>query len=940
MTETKPSGTRVAMTGERWRKIEEAFERAVELPKAERPGTLVGLDDTLRAEVEALLARADGGKEKDKLPGIVERAARMMRAPAELVGRRLGPYRLVRELGHGGMGAVYLAVRDDDQYRTEVAIKVLHRGLESSHATARFRDERQILATLEHPSIVRLLDGGASPDGVPYLVMERVQGVPITRYVRDRALAIAARVELFRKVCAAVQYAHTKLVIHRDLKPSNILVTDDGVPKLLDFGIAKLAVTTGEIKREAETRTGMVMLTPEYASPEQVRAEAVSTVSDVYSLGAVLYELVTGQPAHRFDGTGGLDTLRTILETPPQKPSVVAPEQHRKALAGDLDNIILKALDKDPERRYPSVEHLSEDLRRHLDGMPVEARAATWSYRAGKFIRRNRLAVAGVAFVAVALSTATVVSISQAARASRERARAEEKRQEAEQATATAERRFNDVRKLANTLLFDVDGRIATLAGSTKARELIVRNALDYLDGLSKEASGNVALQRELAVAYMKIGDIQGNRMAPNLGHAEDALLSYDKAAQIIDYLAASEGDRESLKALEVQLLAGKGQLHRQRDDKKAKEELGAAIALAASLQPTPELQQHVVQSESGLVELHLDAHDGNAAEAHANRCLQAAHAWSRLTASSASSRYYVGVAHELKAQAAALLGDPDNAVKQLELARTLFVDLSQHHPEDARYRRELRWVLTLVATYRAGIGSGDVWIPNLDDREGARTALREAIALHLAAVDADPADMRGRLDLAVSYIQLGAISSDLEALESFGRARKLHDQLNERYRDDPYTQGVAWFLDCAMAAPLARTGQRSVALTVLERGHRSSATASYPLADMMCEHLLAPARRALEGDESALAGLQRNAIRLRAKIAESPGDLILRIGLIETLRLQTAVTPRPQQCSLAREALETWKAWAGTPTPYTVRIGTTLEANAHACEANLRERR
>jgi serine/threonine protein kinase len=308
------------VTPERFRKVEEVFDAAADAPAGERTAVLDRLcagDAELRTEVESLLISMAGAP--TQIQGAIGRAAgEVTEAATGSVPRRIGPYRLEREIGHGGMGAVYLAVRDDDEYRTAVAIKLLHGGLETAQAVARFRDERQILAGLEHPGIVRLLDGGSTEERLPYLVMEHVKGATLTAWADARDLDVPARVALFRKVCAAVAYAHQKLVVHRDLKPSNILVTAEGQPKLLDFGIAKLL--DAEAGREAATRTGMRLLTPEYASPEQVKGEPVSTAADVYALGALLYELLGGAQAQRIEGDG-IEALRAVLEVDPPSSS-------------------------------------------------------------------------------------------------------------------------------------------------------------------------------------------------------------------------------------------------------------------------------------------------------------------------------------------------------------------------------------------------------------------------------------------------------------------------------------------------------------------------------------------------------------------------------------------------------------------------------------------
>jgi eukaryotic-like serine/threonine-protein kinase len=415
----------VGETERRLGRVEELFDRAVELQPGERAAFLdeaCGDDAELRRELHELLASVDGAGQR--LRGAVAAAADALAADerASHVGKRLGPYRLVEVIGEGGMGTVYLAERDDAQYKRRVAIKILQHGLASPAVVARFRDERQILAALEHPAIVRLLDGGSTEDNLPYLVMEYVEGVPLARFARQ--LSVRARVELVVRVCGALSYAHGKLVVHRDIKPSNILVTLDGAPKLLDFGIAKLLDPSAGTSREARTRTGMALLTPEYASPEQARGEPVSVGTDVYSLGAVLYDLLVGKPP-QVPSDNVVDTLRSICDIDPPRPSVAAPPAIRRELTGDLDNIVMRALHKHASGRYPSIAAFADDLQRYLDGMPVVAREATFGYRARKFVRRHRGKLAIATAVAAALSTATVVSIIQAGRADEQARRAE-----------------------------------------------------------------------------------------------------------------------------------------------------------------------------------------------------------------------------------------------------------------------------------------------------------------------------------------------------------------------------------------------------------------------------------------------------------------------------------------------------------------------------------
>ena len=402
------------MTPERWRRLEEVFHGAAELDPPQQACYLdeaCAGDAELRREAEALLASSGG---EGDLAVEVGRAASCALAAARMVGARLGPYRVVKELGEGGMGRVYLAYRDDDQFQRRVAVKLADTA-QAPEVRGRFRSERQILAALDHPNIARLLDGGTAEEGVPYLVLEYVEGEPIDRYCDIHQLGIEDRLQIFRAVCSAVHYAHQNLVVHRDLKPSNVLVTPEGTAKLLDFGIAKLLKPELLAQAPALTTALHRPMTPEYASPEQVRGETVTTASDVYSLGVLLYELLTGCRPLRLEGQG-LAIERIVSEVEPDPPSRAAmwpaegasgrtpeqrsrdrgrtPERLRRQLEGDLDNIVMMALRKAPARRYASVEQLAEDVRRTLDGMPVRARKDTIRYRVRKFVRRNRYGVA------------------------------------------------------------------------------------------------------------------------------------------------------------------------------------------------------------------------------------------------------------------------------------------------------------------------------------------------------------------------------------------------------------------------------------------------------------------------------------------------------------------------------------------------------------------
>lgn len=424
---------------ERWMRIEAIALEALELPPDERSAFLARAcdgDDAMRLEVESLLPHAEADSAFLAAPLLrLEAIAPGEPMPPDHVADSIGAYRIVRRLGRGGMGEVFLATRAAEDIEQQVALKVIRRGMDTDEVLQRFRLERRILASLDHPNIARFLDAAATDDGRPYVVMEYVEGVPIDEYCDRKGLGLRERLECFLVICGAVQHAHQNLVVHRDIKPRNILVTADGTPKLLDFGIGKVLAPTDSLSPGHETATQARLLTPEYAAPEQVTGAPVTTATDVHGLGILLYELLTGR--HPFiEGEQGLrEVEHAVLEVEPRRPSEVVPvgdtRALRRALAGDLDTIVLKALRKDPLRRYASAAELADDLRRHLDGLPVRARPDTLGYRARKFVRRNAawLAAAGVAFVA--LTTTAVVTLVQSRRVARESARVAEERDKA-----------------------------------------------------------------------------------------------------------------------------------------------------------------------------------------------------------------------------------------------------------------------------------------------------------------------------------------------------------------------------------------------------------------------------------------------------------------------------------------------------------------------------
>ncbi|MGI8890899.1 MAG: protein kinase domain-containing protein [Chthoniobacterales bacterium] len=534
----------MARNSDEYDRLQEIFLAAVDLPKKEQSVYLeseCGDDARLREEVESLIAadsQTDGFTEQidSAIPGDV-----FPDAPIDL-GQQFGAYRILRELGRGGLGMVYLAERADDEYRKEVALKLVRRGLDTEDILERFRHERQILAQLDHPNIARLIDGGTTGEGLPYFVMEFVEGVTLTQYCARHQLDTNERLKLFCKVCEAVSYAHQNLVIHRDLKPSNILVTEEGAPKLLDFGIAKV-LTSDEEAAFTQAISALRVMTPEYASPEQIKGDKITTSSDVYSLGVLLYELLTGQKPYRLTSRSVEEISRAIAEQEPIRPSRAIAEGKNsefdlrisKFLQRDLDNIVLMALRKEPERRYATVESFSEDIRRQLNGLPVSAHQDSFQYRAAKFVRRNKIGVTAALLVLLAVLGGVGATLWEAGVADAQRAK--------------AERRFNEVRKLANSNLFEVYPKIANLAGSLEAQQAVLLNVLQYLDSLSREATGDLELQSELATAYEKVGDVQGGRHDQSLGNYKTGLETYLKAQQLRE--AVSLANPEDLKAKE-----------------------------------------------------------------------------------------------------------------------------------------------------------------------------------------------------------------------------------------------------------------------------------------------------------------------------------------------------------------------------------------------------
>ena len=515
-------------------RIEAIFTEALALPEGDRRAlieTRCEGDFSLMAEVRSLLKAC---AEEELLARTRLRQAQV-EAHADKEKTRVGAYEIDRLIGRGGMGAVYVAHRVDGNFEQQVAIKLIDLPLATDLFRERFRLERQILAGLNHPLIARLLDGGVTSEGEPFLVMEYVDGVPIHRFCEEKGLSVPQRLSLFKSVCEAVQFAHQNLVVHRDLKPDNILVMEDGTPRLLDFGTAKLlSPSVGDLGSEF-TRQGFQSFTPQYASPEQVLGNPITTASDTYSLGVLLYLLLTGVLPYELKEFTTAEMVRVICEQQPHRPALAA--GGNKRLDADLEAIVLKALRKGPEERYLTAVQLAADVQAYLDGRAVTARQGTFRYRAGKFIRRHTVALIAAVLVVASMTLGLGGVLWQAKVANSERRR--------------AEARAMDLRQLSNSLLSELDEAIKELPGSTSVQRLLVTRVLEHLDRMSKDADGDRLIQLDLVNAYTRLGNIQGNPYDQNLGDPTGALVSLDKALAIAKSLTASAAlDRESLHSM------------------------------------------------------------------------------------------------------------------------------------------------------------------------------------------------------------------------------------------------------------------------------------------------------------------------------------------------------------------------------------------------------
>lgn len=756
-----------------WGRIQALFHEALELDPAPREqllGRAAKQDPEVASQVRSLLAS------HEQAAGFLEPPAHSPFRASVGPGDHLGPYRILDLIGRGGMGVVFRGVRDDEHFTKEVAIKLIGPGLQSEDLLKRFRAERQILAMLDHPHIARLIDGGTAPDGSPYLVMEHVSGMPLVEYCDRRRLGIDARLRLFLEICDAVQFAHQHLVVHRDLKSENILVTDDGSPRLLDFGIARLI--SQEQGRSEGTVTAPMhrMLTPDYASPEQVRGEPVTVASDVYSLGVILYEILTGTRPLRFTTRTPEEVFRVVTQEEPIHPSSAVARSHsvetatlrdatvrrlQRRLAGDLDYITLKALEKDPGRRYASVEQLGRDIRRCLENLPVLARGRTTAYLLSRLVRRHRVAVLTSGLVSAAVLAGLAATIWQAHVAQVERDR--------------AQRRFDDVRSLAHAVVFDIHDAIANLPGSTKARETLVRHALQYLDRLSREAAGDPALQRELGVAYGKIGDVQGRPEFPNLGRSLDARHSYERSLALLQ--AASTARPESIYyardlVLTMQRLGdllgrmgAKGEALRLEEDAKRR------IVDQRARHP----DDYLLQGDFGvatdrLSDIKFAAGDTMGALHEQSEGLVVVEQLYRKNPQDANCRRSMMVGYAKIAQLLAASGDRAAADRDYRRSEELAVECVRALPNNTDAIRDLGVVYGMRGDFLAEGGQID----------SALALHRRALKISEALGAADPNDALQQSDTANGHLKIGTV---LMKGQRYREARERFEEAFQRFR-------------------------------------------------------------------------------------------------------------------------------------------------------------
>ncbi|MGA3185630.1 MAG: protein kinase [Bryobacteraceae bacterium] len=779
-----------------WGRIEELFHAAQQHSADTREAWVdaqSGEPEAVRREVKSLLAGLEISEQRLPVPPLPEEPA--------LPTARFGSYQPVKRIGQGGMGAVYLAIRVDGQFRQTVALKTMASHLIGGDFLRRFQRERQLLASLEHPYITRLIDGGVSSAGDPYLVMEYVDGLPLDDYCDTRKLNINTRLGIFLQVCSAVDYAHRNLIVHRDLKPSNILVNAEGSAKLLDFGTASLLEGAREV-----TVTRARMLTPRYASPEQLRGERVNTSADVYSLGVILYELLTGawpfgnpdsmmSELNRAAGNANANPPAAVVTEESARHRSASSQQLAQTLRGDLSAIAMKAIENDPAQRYSSVREFAADIENYLAGQPVLAHPQTALYRAGKFLRRRWLLVSGVAVFVIGITVAALIATYQA---------------------RLARERYADLRSLTASLLFELKDAINDIPGATKAQQILVDHVVKNLDKMS-QSSDDPELQLELAEAYRQLGELQGDPYVQNLNDVKGGLANLAKAKAIADRMATQRTKDPGWLRLEGMIEQDVGEIYfGTTQSKKAVEHLNTSVSLFDHMVPltrNPAWMADAASAHGSLGDIYgqpgtSSLRDVAKAAAQYTRTIELDKMTLQLSPGATRSRRGMAL---MQAKLGDLTRHADPATA-LDYFSDAIRALDALPSEDLRTAANQRFRSMFLRKKGGALGDLNQW-------QEAEAALEQAIVLNQRAAIEDPNDSRAAFDYAVALEDLqGLLFRHEDNERSLALAQQIIGIEEKLASKAPENQG--WRLTlanirCARGTLLARLGRTAEALPV-----------------------------------------------------------------------------------------------------------------------------
>jgi serine/threonine protein kinase len=783
-----------------WTRIEELFHAAQQQPEAGREAWVDAQfheHEDVRREVKSLLA---GFNIHDKnCQATVENGSPEPEEPVPPTAR-FGPYQPLKLIGRGGMGAVYVAKRVDGQFQQTVALKTMASHLIGADFLRRFQTERQLLASLEHPHITRLFDGGVSSAGDPYLVMEYVDGLPINLYCDARKLSVRARLEIFLQVLSAVDYAHRNLIVHRDVKPANILVNAEGSAKLLDFGTASLLERSSEV-----TATGKRMLTPRYASPEQLRGERVNTASDVYSLGITLYEMLTGAwpfgnpeslltELNRASGNANAIPPSTVVTEETARDRSASRQQLAQTLRGDVSAITLKAIESDAARRYSSVREFAADIENYLAGQPVLAHPQTALYRAGKFLRRRWLLVSAAAVFVIGLTAAALIATYQA---------------------RLARERYADLRSLTTSLLFELKDAINDIPGATKAQQILVGRVVKNLDKMS-QSSDDPELQLELAEAFRQLGELQGDPYVQNLNDSKGALQNLAKSKAIADRVATRRPKDAGWLHLSGMIEQDVGEVHLgMAQSKEAVEYLKVSLSFFDRMVPLTRNATWLADAASAtgsLGDIYGNLKDTAKAAAQYKHVLELDELTLRVDPGATRSRRGMALMEQKlgdllrHSDPAAALDYFDQAIRGLDSLQ--YDDLKK--PLNQRFRA--------VSFRKKGMALAD-----LEQWKEAEAALDQAIAIHEAPVVEDPEDFRATNDLAVALSDLEELlyrhGENERALAVADRIIQLEQKLAAKAPDNQVWRADLANMRCSRGTLLARLGRGAEAFEASKAG-------------------------------------------------------------------------------------------------------------------------